>query len=101
MAAWTDSSRMSWSTTCRLASGTLEAALVVGEQLLDRPVILGEETNGVLVVGHGRLLVAAAWPGCATTRSTVETGRQVASQRVNQPAASSATCSKVPGSSNR
>jgi hypothetical protein len=29
------------------------------------------------------------------------TGRQVASQRVNQPTASSATRSKAPGSSNR
>jgi len=56
-----------------LGLGTLEAALVVGEQLLDRPVILGEEADGVLMVGHGRLLVEAAWPGCATTRSTAET----------------------------
>jgi hypothetical protein len=39
---------------------TLEAALVVGEQLLDRPVVVGEQADGVLMVGHDRLLVAAA-----------------------------------------
>src|SRR5829696_1257938 len=85
-----------------LGLGSLEATLVVGEQLLDGAMVLGEEADGVLMVGHGRLLlVEAAWPGCATTRPAVETGRQVASQRVNQPTASSATCSKVPGSSKR
>ena len=68
-----------------LGLGTLEAALVVGEQLLDRPVILGEEADGVLVVGHGRLLGCGGVAGLRYPPIGGGNRRQVASTGTAAP----------------